>query len=62
MMYIVIQSRMTTIYSEFKLLEEFIPDEELSREKGYYLVTLQSVLLAISSLEMDTLEQAMDVK
>jgi len=61
MMYIVIQSRMTTLYSEFKLLEEFIPDIELTREKGYYLVTLQSVLFAIFSLDMASLEQGIIV-
>ena len=37
-------------------MEDFIPSEELSRERGYYLVTLHSALLAIQGLEMGQIE------
>jgi len=53
MIYIVLQSRLSHLYSEFKYMEEFIYESEMLRERGYYLVTLQTVFSAIKQLDFD---------
>lgn len=52
MIYIVIQSRTSHLFAECKFMEDFIPDVELVRERGYYLVTLQTVLNSITNLSV----------
>ena len=53
MIYIVFQSRLSHLYSEYKYLEDFIPESEITRERGYYLITLQTVFSAIQNLTFD---------
>lgn len=50
MIYIIIQSRLPNLFAECRFMEDFIPEAEIVRERGYYLVTLQTVLDTIKNL------------
>lgn len=50
MAYVVIQSRLGYLYSEIMMLQDFISEQDLCKESGYYLVTLLASLQFIEDL------------